>query len=175
MSPPTYTLEDIRQHPAFPFPDWQEDDFQFLLLELYWAERVRAVLGEDMSGFTPLYDTERDGNPIVTLTHTGALRGLRLVVIENDEGKPAYPDATGPGAFYPLYPFLNSSRLPDGETPVEELVLLVALDERMSDHVDAFIRWHCIDNLAGEELEARLQKYESDLGQSDPDADLSDI
>ncbi|HMB14179.1 MAG TPA: hypothetical protein VKN37_09240 [Roseovarius sp.] len=175
MTPPSDTLDDIRQHPAFPFPGWQTDDFQFLMLKLYWAERVRAVLGPDMAGFAPLFDTERDGNPILSVTHSGLLRGLRLVVHENDKGKPVYPDATGSGAFYPVYAFLNTGRLPDGETPVNELVLLVSLDERMSEHVDAFIRWHCLETLPADEMEGLLLKYETEFGRIDPDADLSDM
>ncbi|WP_227271505.1 hypothetical protein [Roseobacter weihaiensis] len=174
MTPPSYTLADIRRHSAFPFSDWRTEDFEFLMLELYWAERVRAVLGEDMAGFAPLYDAERDGNPILSVTHSGSLRGLRLVVNENDDAKPVYPEATGPGAFYPLYAFLNSGRLPDGETPVNELVLLVSLDERVSEHVDAFIRWHCIEGKSVDEMEALLLKYETDFGQIDSDAEFSD-
>lgn len=165
----------IRRHPAFPFPDWQTDDVQFLMLKRYWAEYVRSILGADVAGFTPLYDIERDGNPILSLVHSGTLRGLRLVVHSNDAGKPVYPDATGPGAFYPLYAFLNRGCLPDGETPVNELVLLVSPDARKSGYVDAFIRLHCLEGMAADEMEAQLLKYETDLGQVDPDTDLSDI
>lgn len=174
MATSDYTLEDIRQHPAFPFQDWRKDDFQFLMLELYWAERVRTVLGDDMAGFAPLFDTDRDGNPILDVTNPGALRGLRLVVSENEEGKPVHPQSTGPGAFYPLYAFLNVGRLPDGETAVDELVLLVSLDERFSDHVDTFIRWHCIEAVSTEEVEALLAEYEDNVGMGDSDMDLSD-
>lgn len=174
MAAPTYSLDEIRRHPAFPFPNWEEDDFQFLMLELYWAERVRALLGDDLAGYRPAFDTERDGNPILTLTNMESRRGLRLVVIENDEGKPPYPDATGPGAFYPLYGFMNQGRLPDGETKVDELVLLVALDERFAQYVDLLVTWFCKENLTPSQMEDRLQQYEKQLGQSDPDAQLSD-
>ncbi|GFE52388.1 hypothetical protein So717_41410 [Roseobacter cerasinus] len=174
MAPPSYTLADIRAHSSFPFRNWRTEDFEFLMLELYWAERVRSVLGEDMAGFEPLYDTERDGNPILSVTHAGSLRGLRVVVNENDDAKPLYPEATGPDAFYPLYAFLNDGRLPDGETPVNELVLLVSLDERMSEQIDAFIRWHCIEEKSVDEMEALFLRYETDFGQIDPDTAFPD-
>lgn len=174
MSPPAYSLDEIRRHPAFPFPAWQHDDFQFLMLELYWAERVRALLGDDLAGYAPLFDTDRDGNPILTLTNTQQARGLRLIALDNQDAKPVYPDAKGADAFYALYGFLNKGRLPDGETPVDELVLLVHLDERFAPYFDKFVLWHCKEALPLEEMEERLKTYESELGQSNPDADLSD-
>ncbi|WP_394196597.1 hypothetical protein [Litoreibacter albidus] len=174
MNSPTYTLDDIRRHPAFPFPAWPNDDHQFLMLELYWAERVRELLGEDLSGYAPLFDTDRDGNPILTLTNTQQARGLRLVVLENENAKPVYPDSKGPDAFYGLYGFTNKGRLPDGTTQVDELVLLVHLDERYAKHFDSFVKWHCVENLPMSEMERRLQEYETEIGQSSPDADFSD-
>jgi len=170
MSTPAYTLDDIRRHPAFPFVGWQDDDLQFLMLEMYWAERVRGLLGDDLHGFTPQFDTDRDGNPILTVTNLETLRGLRLVVIENDEGKPISPNATGADGFYGLYGFMNGSRLPDGETPVDELVLLVHLDERFAPYFDQFVTAYCKDGETPDQMEARLQAYEADLKQSQPDS-----
>lgn len=164
MIVPSYTLTDIRQHPAFPFADWRTDDLQFLMLELYWAERVRAVLGNDIAGYVPLFDTERDGNPILNVVHRDSLRGLRLIVREKEEGKPVYPDAVGLGVAYPLQPFMNKGRLEDGETPVNQLVLSVLLDERVSDHVDTFIRRHCIECASVDEMEALIRRYEDHVG-----------
>ena len=174
MSTPAFTLDDIRRHPAFPFAGWQEDDLQFLMLEMYWAERVRGLLGEDLSGFSPQFDTDRDGNPILTVTNLETLRGLRLVVIENDEDKPVYPDATGAAGFYGLYGFMNDGRLPDGETPVDELVLLVHLDERYAPHFDALVTAYCKDGDTPDQMEARLQAYEAQLKQSSPGDDHDD-
>jgi hypothetical protein len=172
MTSPQFTLEDIRRHPKFPFPDWKEDDISFLMLEIYWAELVRQILGDEMVNYTPLWDTERDGNPILTITNVNARRGLRLVMIENDEKKVPYPEKTGADAFYALYPFISHGRLPDGETPVEELGMFLQLDERYGSYFEYLVRLHCCDYVTIDRMEEEIISYESKFSMADRTTDL---
>lgn len=173
MDSPQFTLDDIRRHPQFPFLAWKEDDISFLMLELYWAELVRVILGDEMANYTPLWDTERDGNPILTITNLTARRGLRLVMIENEENKPPYPETTGAGAFYSLYPFMNNGLLPDGETPLVELGMFLQLDERYASYFEHLVRLHCCDYVSMEKMEEEIAIYEAKFAMADPTADLS--
>lgn len=169
-----YTLDDIRRHPKFPFDAWREDDVSFLMLELYWAELVRVILGGEMDNYTALFDTQRDGNPILDITNQTVRRGLRLIMIENEENKPPYPVKTGPSAVYGLYPFTNNSFLPDGETPVYELVMAVSLDDRYVSYFEYLVRLHCCDYASMEQMEQEIAIYEAKFSMADPTADLSE-
>ncbi len=144
------------------------------MLELYWAALVRVILGDEMANYTPLFDTERDGNPILTLTNQTARRGLRLVMIENEENKPLYPEKAGPDAFYALYPFMNIGRLPDGETPVEELGMFLTLDERYVSYFEYLVRLHCCDYVSVERMEEEIAIYEAKFSMADPAAEIPD-
>lgn len=168
-----FTLDDIRRHPKFPFDAWQEDDVSFLMLELYWAELVRVVLGDEMVKYAPLWDTERDGNPILAITNQSARRGLRLIAIANEDNKPLYPNKSGPDAFYGLQPFMNVGRLPDGETPVDELVMVVSLDDRYTSYFEYLVKLHCCDYASMEQMEEAIAAYEAKFEMADPTADLS--
>jgi hypothetical protein len=174
MVSPQFTLDDIRRHPKFPFDAWQTDDISFLMLELYWAELVRVILGDEMVNYTALWDTERDGNPILTITNQTARRGLRLIMLENEEKKPPYPEKTGPDAFYCLHPFMNNTRLPDGETPVVELVMCVSIDDRYTSYFEYLLRLHCCDYVSVEQMEEAIVVYEDKFSMRDPTADLSE-
>jgi hypothetical protein len=174
MDSPQFTLDDIRRHPKFPFDAWQTDDVSFLMLELYWAELVRVILGDEMANYLPLWDTERDGNPILTITNQTARRGLRLIMIENEENKPPYPEKTGPSAFYSLYPFTSDSFLPDGETPINELGMFLRLDERYTSYFEYLVRLHCCDYVSVERMEEEISIYEDKFSMRDPTADLSE-
>jgi len=59
-------LEQIKQHPDFPFRDFRSDDLQFLMLELYWAELLRDSLPEATAAdWGPEWAADpSDGNPM---------------------------------------------------------------------------------------------------------------
>lgn len=174
MDSTQYSLDEIRQHPKFPFDDWPKDDISFLMAELYWSELIRSILGDEMNHYTPLFDTQRDGNPILDITNQTALRGLRLLMIENEENKPLYPQKTGMEAFYGLQPFTNISRLPDGETSVYELVMVVSIDERYLSYFEYLVRLHCCDYVSIEQMDKAIAVYETKFEFFDPNADLSE-
>jgi hypothetical protein len=155
-----FALIDSRRHPKFPFVRWQEDDVSFSMLKLYWAEVVRLVLGDEMASYAPLFETERDGNPILTLTNPVARRGLRLIVLENEDDAP-HPDKGGADARHSLYPFLNTSCLPDGVTSVDELVMLVKLDDRYISSFEHLVQLHCCDYVSAEQMEEAIVTYEA--------------
>lgn len=174
MDSTKFTLDDIRRHPKFPFADWKQDDVSFLMLELYWAELARAILGDEMSNYTALFDTQRDGNPILDITNQTTRRGLRLIMIENEENWPQYPAQTGKDTFYALHPFLNNSFLPDGTTPVVELGMFLALDERYLSYFEYFVRLHCCDYAPMEKTEQAFVEYEKKFEMADNTAYLFD-
>ncbi len=144
------------------------------MLELYWAELVCLMLGDEMVNYKALFDTQRDGNPILDITNQTARRGLRLIMITNNENKPPYPEKNGADAFYSLYPFTNNSFLSDGETPVQELGMFLTLDERYLSYLEYLVRLNCCDYVSMEKMEEAIAEYEVKFAMRDPDADLSE-
>lgn len=165
------SLDDIRRHPKFPFDAWKEDDASFQMLKLYWTELVREILGDEMANYMPLWETERDGNPILTITNPAARRGLRLILMDNEHDKPAYPEKTGAEAFYALCPFMNDSFLPDGLTPVCELGMFLKLDERCASDFEHLLRLHCCDYVAVDQMEKEIGIYEAKFSMTNSSAD----
>jgi hypothetical protein len=132
------TLEELRRHPYYPFRDFGGNDLSFLLLELYWAELLRAALRgakePEESGrlVVPLSPAERDGNPILHVIDRSlpVPRVLRVIQRFNTEDLPALDlDQLSPvrfiaDAYVPFAPGLTYGAVDsDGDTAVDELVI----------------------------------------------------
>lgn len=157
---PQFTLDQIKAHIDFPFADWETNDLSFLLSELYWAEIVSDVLGGVVENWQPIYETDRDGNPILTLTNLEFRRGLRIIQHINDDEKPLYPQANGPEAFYPFYVFRNIAKVTEEEMEIEELVLLAIPSEQSEELARKFITLHCVDKISADVLESTIADFE---------------
>ncbi len=44
-----YTLSQIKAHPNFPFGNFRDNPMSFMMLELYWVELFREVVGDAVS------------------------------------------------------------------------------------------------------------------------------
>lgn len=151
----TYNLAAIKDHPEFPFSAWQSDDVAFLMTELYWAELAREVIGSEpaaLGEWQPLFETTRDGNPILSLANTRALRSLRVVMLgpRETEGDPD-PDVT---------PFLGETYLDDGETEILELGMFARISLETEPVIRELIEHHCLRHDPPEMLEAMIAAFE---------------
>ncbi|MBT0956833.1 hypothetical protein IV417_05510 [Alphaproteobacteria bacterium KMM 3653] len=150
-------LKEICQHPDYPFRGWEKNDLEFLMLELFWAEFVNGVLGDELAHYGPWFDGQRDGNPILHIVNRRALYGLRVIVLENEDNLQEFPQVAGVGTYYPFFSHMNWGYLPDGETKVNELVIVCRLDENFALYepdIKALMQRHCVDYAPHEELEA---------------------
>lgn len=99
------TLDEIKQHPSYPFLDFATNDASFLLLELFWTQVAREALGEDLSASAvPLMQAQQeDGNPILFFRlpdlEGGLGRAARVILKTNEAEQPALSDATRPNKF----------------------------------------------------------------------------
>jgi hypothetical protein len=159
-----YDLDALKRHPSFPFDDWRHDDASFELAKRYWAELVRDVLGETHEKWVPRFDTERDGNPVLSLVNEAIRYGLRVVLYDGEGNESAYPDSPGSQAGPWLYPYMNAGRLPDGETPVNELVLLASIHPQVEHRVRDLIFRHCVRQETAERMEAIIEDHEVEMG-----------
>jgi hypothetical protein len=165
-----YTLAEIRLHPDFPFANWQTDDLSFLMSELYWSCLAEETIGEEASYWKPEFDSERDGNPILTIVNRSSLRGLRVVMlmpkinisIADISTNNSEEDISAPP--FDLYPYLNVGKLADGETDVSELVLLARIGVGTEELVRKLIHLHCVQAVSAQSLEAEITDYERHLG-----------
>jgi hypothetical protein len=168
---PDDTLATIRSHPDFPFANWQSDDRSFFMTERYWSRLVRETIGPDASAWEPAFDTERDGNPILTIAHPIHRRALRVVLLtpsSNAMGAKGLSGGTGgddpetPPHF--LYAHLNIGRLADGETEVNELVISALTGAESETTARTLIHMHCVAFATPEAIEAAIDEDEHRFG-----------
>lgn len=176
-------LKAIRAHPYFPFLGFKQDDLQFLMLELYWAELFR-------SEFPPLQDAasigaqwqvrfpaDRDeGNPILSLINRSMSppRALRIIQRFNTDGLPALAlDCLTPvyyrdDVYVPLVPDLTGGAVDDdGQSNVEEMVISSDVSAPCEALFSALIQEWCVKQvdveLMRETLDAFWQKVHHNL------------
>jgi hypothetical protein len=159
-----YSFAQIKLHPAFPFLDFRTEPTSFLMLELYWAELFREVVGEALEGWSVLADAEPDGNPILSVYNDGDGRALRVIQKVNDEGKAPLPERQGEGVYYPLQAWLNVASTPDGDAALNELVLFADASELAEAEARALIKLHCVEAAVESTLEAAIRAYEDRVG-----------
>lgn len=164
----TYSLQHIKAHPGFPFTDFKTDTLSFLLLELYWAELARDILGEHEQSWRPGQEADgEDGNPILNLYNPKTSRSVRVIQKSNDENRPTFPNSKGEGTYYPFQPWMSGSMTQDGETELNELVMAADLSDVAEKLVRDFFQRHCIDEMSPEDMEASIRDYEIDAGMPD--------
>lgn len=121
-------LEQLRKHPSFPFLAFKQNDLEFLLLEMFWAEFFRDCLAkpEDARDWEPLFPAERDGVPILVVANGKRNRALRIHLRINEDDKPLYPAGSPEMAgeyFLPLDLWLDTIRDATGNTAYPALVI----------------------------------------------------
>ncbi|AKQ69486.1 hypothetical protein A176_006398 [Myxococcus hansupus] len=121
-------LEQLREHPFFPFLAFRENDLEFLLLEMFWAEFFRDCLEkpEHVKDWESLFPAERDGVPILVVANASRNRAVRIHLRLNAGDKPLFP----PGApqmhgeyFLPLDLWLDEVRDSTGTTAYPSVVI----------------------------------------------------
>lgn len=164
MAAPESDLRALMAHRAFPFADWQSNDLSFLMLERFWAEFFRDIVGPTASEWRQRFPIPRDGNPIITVGHPRTRRAFRVIVTVNEDDLPVYPERSDDGSYYLLTAFMNNADELDGLPPWNELGFFAEMNPAMLDDARFFIRAHCVDGASQEEMERWILDYERRLG-----------
>ena len=160
----TYSLDQIKSHPNFPFDDFLTNDISFLMVELYWPELFKEIMGDAWGDWIPSQEAARDGNPVFSVHNRTEGRALRVIQKYNEESKPPYPQARGAGAYYGLQPWLGNTLTPDGEEELIELVMASDCSAQSEQENSRFIREHCLNKIAPDRLEELIVEFEQRVG-----------
>ncbi len=166
-------LAGIKAHPYYPFRNFRSDDIAFLMLEMYWAELFREVVGaggdERVAAWRPAAPADReDGNPILSVIDrtTKPVRALRLVQRFNVQELVALDlDHLGPtrfrgDAYVPFVPDLTAGATDDdGITPADELVISSDLSDVCERLARALIAKWCVERVDPSAMRQILDGY----------------
>ena len=164
------TFDEIKSHPHFPFCGFRDDDLEFLMLELYWVEVFRGIVGSARAvAWKPLFPADREeGNPMLHLIErsTPVPRMLRIIQRFNTGGLPELNLDTKDrlmfrgDAYLPFVPGLTWAAV-DPETlgPAEELVI----SSDVTPACERFLRWFltawCVDRISVADMDGGISKY----------------
>jgi hypothetical protein len=157
-------LEQLRQHPSFPFPNFKQNDLEFLLLEMFWTEFFKDCLNEpgQVQDWEPLFPAERDGVPILVVVNTKLNRAVRVHLRTNEDQKPLYPagnpDAAG-NCFLPFDLWLDKIYNPMGDKEYPGLVVSTDMSPSALDLACQALRQFCKGADPGESTQAWIDKY----------------
>ncbi len=150
------TLDKIKNHPQFPFVNFQKNNIDFLMLELYWVELFSDILGENIvkSWKPELVADQEDGNPIFVVANrnNNVPRIIRVIQRFNIRALPELNLNTldtiyfTDDAFVPYAPDISRGATDfDMLTQVDELVI----SSTVSDDCEKIFREHiklwCVD------------------------------
>lgn len=163
-------LEQIKQHPDFPFRDFRRNDLQFLMLELYWAELLRDSLPKAIAAdWGPEWAADPlDGSPILSVSNRKLMPPRMLDIIQtfNDDQSPELNLETWELITYrgdvhiPFYPSLTYGGLDqDMETPIEELVIYSDVSEVCERMVRDYIRLWCVERISEDQMDEVQKAY----------------
>ncbi|WP_089726260.1 hypothetical protein [Candidatus Thiosymbion oneisti] len=168
-------LEQIKRHPDFPFRDFQSDDLQFLMLELYWAELLRDSLPESVAAdWGPEWAADpEDGSPILSVSNRKLMppRMLRIIQSVNNDQFPELDLETwepityrGDAYYIPCGPSLTYGKTDqDLKTPIEELVIFSEVSEVCERMVRDYIRLWCVERISEKQMEVVVEAYDARL------------
>jgi hypothetical protein len=167
-------LNQIKQHPYYPFRDFDGNDLSFLLLELYWAELLRWTLRAapgaqaTVSLPKPICPAERDGNPILHVVDRSLPlpRTLRVIQRFNTENLPALDlDTFSPvgftgDAYVPFVPGLTYGAVDsDGSSPIEELVISSDISSACERLFELFVHKWYVERVTPQAMQQSLDAY----------------
>jgi len=163
-------LDRIKSHPDFPFVLYRENDLQFLMLEMYWAELLRDALPEAIAtDWRPEWPADaEDGNPILSVSNRAITppRMLRVIQRSNDKKLPEldlesfskvqyYDDA-----YVPFVPGITYGGLDqDMVNPIEELVISSAVSASCERLFRYCVQLWCVERVAQTRMEEVLASY----------------
>lgn len=168
-------FDAIKAHPSFPFTDFQSDDLQFLMLELYWAELFRLQWSAPNAEASPVTTWEvrfpadrADGNPILSVINRtlSPPRALRVIQRFNSENLPVVslddlkPVAHQGEVYVPFVPDLTGGAIDDdGESPIEELVISSDVSSACEELFSNIVRPWCVDVVDPQSMRETLDLY----------------
>jgi len=164
------TLEDIKKHPNYPFKKLRDNNVEFLMLELYWAELFKEALKDEAfdSWVAEFPADPEDGNPILYVVNrkVNPPRMLRVTQRFNDECLPELNlDTFEPvhfenDAYVPYVPDITRGALDDDmTTPVDELVISSSVSETCEKYFRMYIDLWCIKFADQNTILAHLDDY----------------
>lgn len=170
-------LREIKKHPHFPFRDFESNDLEFLLLELYWAELFRSFAQEKgnpgrETDWVPVFPAARDGNPILHLVNRtrSVPRFLRIVQRFNTERLPEVslesndPVAFSTDAYVPFVPGLTVGAVdPHDLSPAEELLIASDVSDACEKLLRRFVDMWCFRYVAASEMGESIAAFWADI------------
>jgi hypothetical protein len=164
------TLNEIRNHPHFPFRSFRNDDLEFLLLEQYWVELFREIVGQACGGaWTPLFPADREeGNPMLHLVDRSASppRMLRIIQRFNTASLPeldldTFEEVTfEDDAYVPFVPGLTNNAIsPETLGSAEELVLSSDVTPACERMLRQFIGAWCSERVPVSVMESMISEF----------------
>jgi hypothetical protein len=161
-------LEQLRKHPSFPFLAFKQNDLEFLLLEMFWAEFFRECLGKpkDAQDWVPLFPAERDGVPILVVANARRNRAVRIHLRSNEEDKPLYPAGSPemPGEYFlPLDLWLDEVRDATGATAYPAVVISTDMSPSALDMTRQVLTQFCREDEPAGPTQAWIDRYYEEL------------
>jgi hypothetical protein len=164
------TLADIKKHPNYPFKNFRDDNIEFLMLELYWAELFKEALEDEVidSWVAELPADREDGNPILYVVNrkVNPPRIVRVIQRFNDECFPELnlntfdPVHFENDAYVPYVPDISQGALDnDMITPVNELVISSSVSEVCEKYFRMHVGLWCIEFVDQKTMLAQLDDY----------------
>lgn len=164
------TLEQIKAHPLYPFSGFRDDDLQFLMLELYWAELFRRNLPTTIVGdWQPEWPADpEEGNPILHVANRKLMppRMLRVIQKHNLEHLPELNLETFDPVYYrsdayvAFAPDLTRAGLDeDMVTPIDELVIFSDVCEQCELLFEWYVQRWCVDHASAQVMEKPIAAY----------------
>ena len=137
-------MENSLTHPKYLFPTFLEDKKVFNLAEAYWRRMITTIAQEANAPFHSYinhYDSkgrkEYDANPIFDAFFPSLHKAVRII---QDE-----PETDAPG----LATWMDTITLNEGQPPVPELVIALALSRETAATARELIRKWVVEGLRG--------------------------
>ncbi|MCP3137833.1 hypothetical protein [Pyxidicoccus xibeiensis] len=161
-------LEQLRKHPSFPFQAFQQNDLEFLLLEMFWVEFFRDCLDtpDQAQDWEPLFPAERDGVPILVVANAKRNRALRIHLRTNEDERPLYPSGTPelPNEYFlPFDLWLDTIRDSTGSTAYPGLVISTDMSAPALDLTRKLVTMLCREEEPAGLIQAWLDNYYEEL------------
>jgi len=155
----------LKRHRLFPFSDYQADDEQYMLLEMYWTYLFKAAthgnINRSWGAWNPP-DPTHEGNPIFSAKNEAEGRAVR--VIQHPES--FAPGTPMPKGYFPFQAFLSYAPedLTKFELQILELCFIADLSLESENRCRQFWRFFCIDRLSEAEMEQKIRQFEISVG-----------
>ncbi|GEM_PF-6029886 len=160
-------LEQLRKHPSFPFIHFEENDLEFLLLEMFWIELFRSCFNnpEELAHWKSLYPAERDASPVLVMANDITNRAIHVQLRVNEDNSPIYTAQASAEAncFLPFDLWLDELFESTGEKRYSGLVISTDMSAQALSFAEKAMTRFCRDLFSAEKTQEMIDQYYSIL------------